>query len=402
VANAAEIDREILAKALPEIAGVSGRLQSLLGKSLGDAVGDIQRVRMARGSPSPPEIRPFGAPESWTAKQLQGLSLPEQLEACRRALIGLQPALAFGERKQAAEIMARAVNRRVQSGSATDEAAAVAAAIKHEGYHRFDRLLDEQAAEAVRQFLASRPCYNGHTPSMSDNFARRIGAGAEAFHYGSYSLSDVLRAPYLIELANSPVVTGAAELYLGCVPTLYSLNAWWSFPIPSGPARYSQSFHRDRDDLRFCTLFIFLTDVTEDRGPHVYVRRTHRPELIESRLAELDEAELSVLDQDERQLLDANTLATMEGYGTDRIIEAVFGEQSDVVAGPAGTAILADTFGFHKGILPQVGSRLMFWARYGTYANFSPPTQRVNRSLVGDRLPADERTRYITRALFSD
>jgi hypothetical protein len=401
VANTSEIDREIYAGALTGIAAISGRLHALLDGALGDAIADIVRVRTARGG-LPPEASPFGIPGAWLAERLRALALPDQLEACRRAMIALHPALSFGEREQAARVMTATVNGRIAPGPIGDEAAVVAAAVDAEGYRRFDGLLAPEAAGAVRQFLAERPCYNAHSPTMSDNFARRIGAGAETFHYGSHSLTDVLRAPHLIELANSPLLIGAAERYLGCTPTLYSLNAWWSFPRPSGPARYSQSFHRDRDDLRFCTLFVFLTDVDAESGPHVYVRRTHRRDLIEHRLAMAGAADLSALDPQDRRLLNVDMLAAMEGYGADRVIETVFGAQADVVEGPAGTAILADTYGFHKGIPPRTERRLMFWARYGTYPNFTPPTQRVSRLLVGDRLPADERTRYINRALFAD
>lgn len=392
----------IYGQALTEIAESSAELRRLLLTKLDEAVVDIVRVRTLRGvdasTCAPPETA-----AQWLRDALGGLSTDHQMEACRRGLIGLQYLVDVDQRAQVAERMVGAVNRHlhIEAAIVDESAAAAVESLRSEGYCRFGRLLDPEGVVAARSFLESRPCYNAHAASMSDNFARRLGAGAEDFHFGSYSLSDIVRAPGLIELANSPLLIGAAEQYLGCVPTLYSLNAWWSFPSSKGPARYSQSFHRDRDDFRFCTLFIYLTDVDSQTGPHVYVRRTHRRDLIEQRLADVGEGDIAGLPGEERQMIRANTLSSVEGYGADRIVQALFGAQTDTVLGEAGTAIFADTFGFHKGILPTARPRLMFWARYGTYPNFNPPTQRVDWSLAGSRLPSDLRTRYINRALFS-
>jgi hypothetical protein len=403
VANTVEIDRAIYEQALTGVVSLSPALRDRVVGKLDEAAADIERVRAARGGGPAPAGEPFGPPDSVTATRLQGLSLPDQLEAARRALIGIQPSLDFDEREQIAELLARAVNRHAGARSSRDDAVAAlaAATMKAEGYCRFDRVIEPEAAAAVRDFLLPRPCYNAHVPSMSDNFTRRIGSGAEQFHYGSHSLSDIVRAPHLLELANSAALLDIAELYLGCVPTLYSLNAWWSFPVGSGPARYSQSFHRDRDDFRFCVLFVYLTDVDQEAGPHVYIRRTHRRDLIEKRLSDVRELAPALTD-DEWRRMDAQVLSATEGYGSDRFLQTVFGEHSDVIVGQAGSAILADTYGFHKGVPPKAKPRLMFWARYGTYANFSPPTQRIPWSIAAGRLPSDARTRYVNRALFSD
>lgn len=399
------VQRAIYGEALTAIGSLSDPVRQALVNALDAAVADIVRIRTARAGAAPPAAAPLEAAAAWVNERLRGLSTLEQVEVCRRGLIGLNHLVDVDQREQVAAIMIGAVSRHANAGSPGDgkAAAAVAEALRSEGYSRFDKLLDPQAAGAARSFLEAKPCYNAHIASMSDNFARRIGAGAEAFHYGAHSLSDIVRAPGLVEIANDPRLIEAAERYLGCVPTLYSLNAWWSFPNAKGPARYSQSFHRDRDDFRFCTLFVYLTDVgSGNEGPHVYVRRTHRRDLIEHRLAEVGETETAGLTAEDRGLIEAKALSTIEGYGSDGIVQALFGAQTDTILGDAGTAILADTFGFHKGIPPTTRPRLMFWARYGTYPNFSPATQRVPWTMIEGRLPGDMRTRYVNRALFSD
>lgn len=226
---------------------------------------------------------------------------------------------------------------------------------------------------------------------------RRVGEGAEAFHYGSYALKDIVEAPALIELANDPNLLTVAERYLGCTPTLYSLNAWWSFPGHAKPARVSQSFHRDLDDFRFCTLFVYLTDVGEHNGPHVYVRRTHRPDLLEQELARAGSEALDGLEPRIREAVVSGKLLRGQGYGIDPAILGPLRHLVDVIPGPAGSGLLADTYGFHMGIPPAKAPRLIFWARYGLHVNETLPP--VDESLVASRIPWTEQAQYINRAL---
>ena len=77
-------------------------------------------------------------------------------------------------------------------------------------------VLTQEKAGEVTRYLETKPCFNAHIAWMGDNVPRRIGDGAEAFHYGSYQLADILAAPYLIEIANRPDIPSIAEGYLGC------------------------------------------------------------------------------------------------------------------------------------------------------------------------------------------
>jgi hypothetical protein len=297
-------------------------------------------------------------------------------------------------RNQVAETIAQAVRetvgRWVECPPLPDFS--TANVLKTEGYVKLGAVLNEPQVQEIVRYFESRPCFNGHVTAASDKIPRRIGAGAEDFHYGSYDLRDVLKAPYLLELANQNDILGTAEQYLGCTPTLYSLHAWWTFP-GHGKASFSQEFHRDRDDFKFCTLFIYLTDVGPDTGPHAYIRRTHRVELVHAMLKEaaphLKAAGMSL------SLTDL--YKNEEGYGWDDLYARVFPEP-DIIDGPAGTAFMADTSGLHKGVPATEGRRLMVWARYGLYRN---PVARKpqERGLIGKRIVADWRTAYVNRCL---
>lgn len=304
-------------------------------------------------------------------------------------------------RHQIAELVATAINKNLEFTPPTDAASgAHFGTLQSEGYTRLGQLLaPQQVDDVVRHFL-SRPCYNAHVSCSSDKVPRLVGQGAEEFHYGSYPLADVIDAPHLLELANSPLLLNIAARYLGCTPTLYSLNAWWSFS-GHGRASSSQEFHRDDDDYKFCTLFVFLTDVGLRSGAHLYIRRSHRLELIEAIVRDVAP---KFLQRTGRPLTVQDVYGQGAGYGRDGFYEQVFDGLIDTVTGSAGFGFIADTGGLHKGEPLSEGRRLMFWARYGLYSNCLvgfDGIEPVEGERAAGRLSTDMKTAYINRCIIA-
>ncbi len=155
-------------------------------------------------------------------------------------------------------------------------------------------------------------------------------------HVGNHKIEDVLRAPHLLALANRPEILGLVEKVLGCKPAITSLSAWWSYATPIGP-QHAEHYHRDVDDWRFIKLFVYLTEVGPDQGPHVYVLRSAKSPSLRAI----------------RRL-------------TDEEVDTVFpGDVVRTVTGQAGSAFLEDTSGIHKGTPVRAGRRLLFQAVYG-------------------------------------
>lgn len=150
-----------------------------------------------------------------------------------------------------------------------------------------------------------------------------------------YSLITVLSCPLIMALINDPEVLSLASAYLGCCPTLSSVGLRWSFPSRS-PVSDVQRFHRDPDDWRFVKLFVYLTDVDENSGPHIYVQGSHRSDLrVRARPYDLSYIERK--------------------YGPD---------SARMMLGQKGTAFMADTMGIHMGKPPVERPRLMLIAQY--------------------------------------
>ncbi len=311
----------------------------------------------------------------------------------------LQNNMTMAFRGRIADLVAKTINETIGRPVLPEDPRADAAArhLRDEGYAPLGPVLSAAQVTDIVSYLSARPCFDAHVPGASDGIPRRLGEGAEDHHYGSYALADVVSAPHLLELANHPTLIWIAARYLGCLPTLYSLNAWWSF-AGHGKAPVSQEFHRDLDEFKFCTLFVFLTEVGPTTGAHVFIRRSHRVDLTEAILRR--EAPRLAAELGRAPTLD-ELYGRSAGYGRDALYEALFRGCIDTITGPAGTALIADTGGLHKGVPLTEGRRLMFWARYGLYRN-TWAASPVSAALAAGRLPSDPVATYINRCIIAE
>jgi len=258
-----------------------------------------------------------------------------------------------------------------------------------------DLTLSPQTVERITQHLKQRPIYAAHIAEFSDQVPRTL-QDPQSRHspFGSYLNADVLNCPDLLELALHPQILGLAEGYLGCVPSLYSLHAWWSFPghRNTGP----QLFHRDIDDYRFLALFVYLTDVEGGvrGGEHEFIRGTHRLDTTTDQLG--GDAELA------REFFPPRALGCV--WDETSLFRRVFGRHIQSVVGSAGSVFLADTYALHRGVRPTEKPRLVCWMRYGYRDNIayrSTRTRALSFDWESERIPEDPYTRFVTRLLLA-
>lgn len=158
-------------------------------------------------------------------------------------------------------------------------------------------------------------------------------------HVAMYNRTELSMIPEIMEVALDERILSVVQDFLGCRPTISNVNAWWSYPGHS-KAEDAQLFHRDADNFRFCKLMIYLTDVDELCGPHIYIKGT----------------------------ANINRLNKIRRY-SDKEIEQEFGIDSQVsFTGDSGSMALVNTYGFHKGLLPKSKERLILQIQYSQYA----------------------------------
>lgn len=202
-----------------------------------------------------------------------------------------------------------------------------------DGFVVLPGLISSQQIDDIKSYLQDKLCYDRNKPHLTARF--QPAQAPASTHVAAYSDADVVNCPHVMEIANDKRVIELVESYLKCRPTISNLSIWWSMKTDESPEE-AENFHRDIDDWRQLKLFIYLTDVGDEYGPHVFVRESHRISKA------LDIGRYS----DEKVVSD---------FGADRIV---------TFTGPQGTCFLENTFGLHKGTPARAGNRLLFQVLY--------------------------------------
>ena len=151
----------------------------------------------------------------------------------------------------------------------------------------------------------------------------------------------LLADPTVQRLVVDPVFRRLAAAYLRSEPVNDMISMWWSAPQDDADlSSAAQMFHADRDRLSFVKVFVYLTDVGPNDGPHVYVKGSHHDRPFALRA--------------DRRFTDAEVAAH---YPPEAHLS---------VEAPAGTIFMADTLGLHRGTPPVNGNRLVFQLEYAT------------------------------------
>ena len=143
-----------------------------------------------------------------------------------------------------------------------------------------------------------------------------------------YEAADILNLKPVQDILASPTLINIAGQYLGTMPVADIVGLWWNTNYGDTPdSNAAQYFHYDLDRLKWLKVFIYLTDVGEENGPHEFVRGSHKS----------GHMPLTV-----RQKLYTRI--------SDKEISDTYGDQNRItMTGKKGTLIFEDTRGFHKG-----------------------------------------------------
>jgi hypothetical protein len=154
-----------------------------------------------------------------------------------------------------------------------------------------------------------------------------------------YYEEDLISENCVLDIITNPYYINIAKNYLKTEPVLAAVNMWWSTNyLKKASSEDAQQYHFDLERLKWLKFFIYLTDVNEENGPHVYVAGTHKA-------------------------FSKPYKFLKKGYARipDEEVEAYYGiEKIKTITGKIGTVIIGDTSCFHKGTLPSGKPRLIF------------------------------------------
>jgi Phytanoyl-CoA dioxygenase (PhyH) len=150
-------------------------------------------------------------------------------------------------------------------------------------------------------------------------------------------------SPWL-RIAASDLLLDVVNSYREWSTRLFYLDNWFTVPYPGAGERVaSQQWHRDPEDEHILKVFVYFSDVDEEAGPFEYVRGSSAG----GRYGDL--------------------WAWCDGHRyppADELEGAVAPEDRLTVTGPAGTIILCDTGGFHRGGFARTKPRILSISTY--------------------------------------
>ena len=228
------------------------------------------------------------------------------------------------------------------------------------GYCEMPDIITVQEADELKDILSKMYCFDPWRPNL-EKF--KIENTPKEVH--TAQIENILSIPQLLEIANNPIALEVCERYFGCKPIIDSIQAWWSLPGHEKPEQ-AENLHRDNDGIRFLKYFIYLTEVTEESGPHVFVESSH----VISKGLEIRRYE-------------------------DNEVEVLFGKDKfKKFIGKKGVSFIEDTYGFHKGQPAKTERRLLLQIRYAIM-----PTIFLNKNYISKTDTLNQFDTYINKYL---
>jgi len=211
--------------------------------------------------------------------------------------------------------------------------------LSDDGYAQLPCVLSPQICFEI---LRSSDTFNYSCLQRIDDCVTRqvsMGIPKDCSNYiATYALENSLNGcSHIKDIVSDPVILSIVSHYFRCSAELKDLSFWHSFPtITAQPETdAAQLFHYDLDEFKWLKLFIFLTDVNLNTGPHVYIPGTHKTGSKPKELLEFGYARIP-----------------------DHVMEMFFPSNTwHSIVCSAGTIVIADTRCYHKGTALLEGTR---------------------------------------------
>jgi hypothetical protein len=217
--------------------------------------------------------------------------------------------------------------------------------INQKGYCISKKKVASELCNELLSYALTQACYKHPLDSSPEKDRIRTvydRKNPDAVCY-SFKDEDLVSLPSIQKLITDPSILTVAQNYLKASPKIDLIVLRWSTAfsnIPSSNA--AQLYHFDLDRPKWIKVFLYLTDVGPENGPHCFVVGTHKAGAIPKRILK-------------------------KGYsrnGDNEIIAAFGSEKIAELTGPAGTIMFVDTRGIHKGKPLTSGDRLMLQLQF--------------------------------------
>jgi hypothetical protein len=210
--------------------------------------------------------------------------------------------------------------------------------IKENGYSIFPFKLDQSLISQIKSESLSFEYQLKSFDSSSSKDLAGIDLNNPPDCVAAYAKpQSIIKSSLLKLIAEDDVFKHICSVYLDAPALAIDSTFWYSFPSQRPSSETAQFFHYDLDTVRWVKVFIYLTDVGVENGPHEYVAGSHKPEN-----------------------KTPNTLVRNYTRISDLDIDTYHKGNRKKITGPAGTIIFGDTRCFHKGNAVEKDYRLIY------------------------------------------
>ncbi|BAY83218.1 hypothetical protein NIES267_27050 [Calothrix parasitica NIES-267] len=141
--------------------------------------------------------------------------------------------------------------------------------------------LKEDAVKTIRSFadynLCTEPKHDGFFLASDIRNGRLNGKDRRVMRG---LVSNIDKCPIVDTIVSDEMLIEIARKYLGYYPTLITRHLTWSFASDLDELEIQKlypptNFHYDVAGLNFVTVSFFITDVDENTGPHIMIKKSH-------------------------------------------------------------------------------------------------------------------------------
>ncbi len=213
--------------------------------------------------------------------------------------------------------------------------------LNFQGYYHSNNFINHDCIKNISSFLEQKKGFYYSDALESDKLFNLDVKNPKGTKF-AYRSDDLIQSHEIQHLLISPNILSIAQEYLGCLPQIDIITAWWNFASQEPDNKAAQFWHFDLDRPKWVKIFIFLTDCEEKNGPHKFISGSHLniPYLIRTKgYTRLQDKEVSLFYKNER-------IKTFKSK--------------------KGSILFEDTKGLHKGQKVDEGSRLILQFQYSS------------------------------------
>lgn len=234
--------------------------------------------------------------------------------------------------------------------------------LREDGYVVFPGALPAEACDRLMDFALRTPALvrrMDHEAAPSAPRKALFDAAQPLAVRYDYDPADLLNQADVQALLADGSLLEVVQEYLGCEPLADVLSMWWHTNYHTQPdAEAAQFFHFDMDRFKWLKIFIYLTDVGPENGPHAFVRGSHQTGAIPDRILRRGYVRLT----------------------DDEVAEHYPAKDVLAFSAPRGSIILEDTRGLHKGAHVTGDPRLILQLQFSnTLFGTNYPRARISQ-----------------------